>query len=92
MATLEDLKVGAQVEGLVPGRAVSVVSVQRHGSRSATITYRDDSTGRVDEQLFFRSDEHKLRITEDGRQWAFDADGQLFRLAAEAQRIRLAYT
>ena len=91
MATLEELKVGSQVEGLVPGKTVSVVSVQRHGANSATVTYRDEASGRVAEQLVFRSDEQRLRIAASGRQWAFDGDGMLFRLVAEAQRIRLAY-
>ena len=29
--------------------------------------------------------------SESGRAWSFDGDGELFRLASEAQRIRLAY-
>src|SRR6266567_8560820 len=90
MATLEDLKVGALVEGLVPDRTVSVVGVRRHGN-SATVTYRDEASGHVAEQLVFRSDEHRLGIAESGRAWDFDGDGNLFRLASEAHRIRLAY-
>ncbi len=91
MAKLEDLKVGAVVEGLVPGAAVTILSVQPHGSSSVTVVYRDDAAGRVGEQLLFRGDEPRLRLVEVGRQWAFDGDGELFRLAAEAKRIRLAY-
>src|SRR5205823_660871 len=91
VASLDGLKVGALVEGLVPGKAVSIVGVQHHGPNSATVTYRDESAGRVAEQLVFRSDEHRLRVVAAGRQWAFDGDGGLFRLASEAQRIRLAH-
>jgi hypothetical protein len=40
VATLEALAVGAQVEGLVPGTAVSILSLQWHGSDSATVVYR----------------------------------------------------
>ena len=46
---------------------------------------------RSGQQLVFRSDEHRLRIAEAGRHWAFDGDGELFRLTSEAHRIRLAY-
>jgi superfamily II DNA or RNA helicase len=91
LVALEELKVGSLVEGLVPGVAVTIVSIQPHGSSSATVVYRDDGAGRVGEQLVFRGDEHKLRLVESGRQWAFDGDGELFRLVAEANRIRLAY-
>ena len=91
VATIEELKAGALVEGLVPGKAVAVVSVQRHGSASATIVYRDESAGRVGEQLVFRADEHRYRIVEDGQQWSFDGDGETFRLVPEAHRIHLAY-
>jgi superfamily II DNA or RNA helicase len=88
---LEELTVGAIVEGIAPGGPVSVVSVKWHGSSSATVVYRDDAAGNVGQQLLFRGDEHRLRVVEDGRHWAFDGDGHLFRLASEAQRIRLAY-
>src|SRR5690348_4211830 len=91
VATLEALAVGAQVEGLVPGTAVSILSLQWHGPGSATVVYRDEAAGRVGEQLVFRGDEARLRVVQDGRLWAFDGDGELFRLVSEAQRIRLAY-
>lgn len=90
MAALEDLSVGARVEGIVPGKAVSIVSVKWHGSSSATVVY-DDLAGNVGQQLLFRSDEHRLQMKEAGQQWAFDGDGDLFRLVSEAHRIRLAY-
>lgn len=32
-----------------------------------------------------------LKIIEKGRAWSFEADGDLFRLVSEAQRIRLAH-
>ncbi|MEX0683362.1 MAG: hypothetical protein WD472_07890 [Dehalococcoidia bacterium] len=91
MASLEELTVGASIEGIVPGTAVTVVSVKWHGSSSATLIYRDDAAGTVGQQLLFRSDEHRLRVLDEGRNWAFDGDGALYRLVSEAQRIRLAY-
>jgi superfamily II DNA or RNA helicase len=91
VAALEELTVGTVVEGIVPGVGVSVVNVKWHGSSSATVVYRDDHAGNVGQQLLFRSDEHRLRVVDAGRQWAFDGDGHLFRLVSEAQRIKLAY-
>ncbi len=91
MATLEQLTAGALVTGLVAGKTVSIVSLQRHGSNSATIVYRDDGAGSLGELLLFRGDEHRLQIVASGRLWAFDGDGALFRLVSEANRIRLAY-
>ena len=91
LAALEELTVGAVVEGIVSSTAVSVVSVKWHGSSSATVVYRDEAAGKVADQLLFRGDEHRLRVIDEGREWAFDGDGHLFRLVSEAQRIRLAY-
>jgi hypothetical protein len=91
VATLDELRAGAHVDGLVAGKIVTIRSVQRNGTSSATITYADEATGHVGENLVFQSDLDRLRIVENARQWAFDGDGALFRLAAEAQRIRLAY-
>ena len=43
---LEDLTPGTSVQGLLPHSAVTVVSVQWHGSEALTLVYRDAS-GRV---------------------------------------------
>lgn len=90
MAALEEIKPGSVVEGLVPGKTVSIVKVTWHGSATMTVVFQD-ADGKLGDQLLFRSDEHRLRLAERGRQWAFDGDGALFRLVSEAQRIRLAY-
>lgn len=87
---LEDLVHGAVVRGLLPNSDATVVSVQHHGADAVTLTYRD-STGRVAEEVIYRHDEPRLDLVEKGRPWSFDGDGSLFRLVAEAQRIRLAH-
>ena len=91
MASLEDLQVGAVVDGLAAVGPVTVVSVRMNGTSAATVVFRDEATGTVDQKLVYRSDEHKLSVVEAGRHWAFDGDGELFRLTSEAHRIRLAY-
>jgi superfamily II DNA or RNA helicase len=90
MAKLEELTVGGSVRGLVPDAMVTVVSVQWHGSDALTLTYRDPA-GRVEQEILYRHDEPRLVLVEAGRAWSFDGDGAMFRLVAEAQRIRLAH-
>ena len=90
MAKLEDLKQGATVRGVLPGQDVTVVSVQWYGTDAIELTYKDAS-GRVGNQLLFRSDEERLELVTEGQPWSFEADGALLRLVSEAKRIRLAY-
>jgi superfamily II DNA or RNA helicase len=90
VAALEDLTPGTRVRGVLPDRAVTVVQGEWHGTQALTLTYRDDS-GRVEHELLYRANESGLEIEEEGRAWTFDADGNLFRLASEALRIRLAH-
>jgi hypothetical protein len=87
---LEDLQPDATVRGILPGVAVTVVTVQWHGSDALTLVYRGPSGGVADE-IIYRHDEQRLQILEAGRPWSFDGDGALFRLVAEAHRIRLAH-
>jgi superfamily II DNA or RNA helicase len=90
VVTLENLTPGARVRGVVPDRAVEVVQVVWHGTEAITLTHRDGA-GRVGEQLLYRDDEPRLELEEQGAAFAFDGDGNLFRLASEAVRIRLAH-
>lgn len=87
---LEELTPGAMVRGILPDAAVSVVSVQWHGSDALTLVYRSPA-GRVADEILYRHDEARLEIAEIGRPWSLDGDGALFRLVAEAHRIRLAH-
>jgi superfamily II DNA or RNA helicase len=87
---LEDLVPGSSVRGILPDAAVTVVSVQWHGSDALTLGYRDPA-GKLAEEILYRHDEARLEIVEQGRPWSFDGDGALFRLVAEAHRIRLAH-
>jgi SNF2 family DNA or RNA helicase len=90
MAALEDLKPNASIRGVLPNSVVTVVNVQWYGSDALELTYKD-ATGRVANELIYRHDEPRLEIVENGRPWSFDADGHLFRLVSEAQRIHLAH-
>ena len=89
---LEAIGAGARVLGVEPGGAVTAVAVQRHGSQAITLTYRR-ADGSLGERVLFRADEVGLRLEapEAAGSFTFDGDGRLFRLAAEARRIRLAH-
>ncbi|MFN3267449.1 MAG: DEAD/DEAH box helicase, partial [Deinococcales bacterium] len=90
MIKLEDLRPSVIVRGIVPASDVKVTGTKWHGSEALTLDYQE-SSGRLGSQLLYRSNEASLEIIQAGRPWSFDADGQLFRLVAEAHRIRLAH-
>jgi superfamily II DNA or RNA helicase len=90
MARLEDLQPHAAVRGILPDALITVVNVQWFGSEALELTYKDPM-GKVANALLYRHDEGRIEIVEQGRPWSFDGDGVLFRLVAEAHRIRLAH-
>ena len=87
---LEDLTPGASVRGILPDQLVQVVTAEWHGSDVLTLVFRR-ADGRVGDEILYRHDEPRLEVVEAGRPWSFDGEGSLFRLVAEAQRIRLAH-
>ena len=90
-AQLEDLVPNAVVRGLVPGEPVTIVAARTAGGRSVVVTYRTND-GRVDELVVYRDQEPDLHLADSASSsWSFSADPRLFRLVAEARRIRLAY-
>lgn len=90
MSRLEDISRGVIIEGILPAGLVTVVDVKWIGAVAVEVTYRDAS-GRLGSELVYRDRESSLKIAVEGQPWSFDADGSLFRLLSEAQRIRLAY-
>ena len=75
---------------MLPDALVTVVDARWFGSAAVELTYKVHD-GSVANRLLYRDDEPRLEIAEVGRPWAFDGDGDLFRLVAEAKRIDLAY-
>ncbi len=90
MIQLEDLRPGTRVLGLIPGEAVTVIDARWHGSSAVELTYRR-ADGQPATQLLYRSDEPHLEVEVSRHACAFTADGETFRLAAEAYRIHLAH-
>ena len=90
MIKLEQITKDAQIEGLVSGQVARIAAVEMLGPDCCRCLYRlPDNT--IHEVLLFRADEERLSLVQSGRQWAFDADGDAFKLAAEAYRINLAH-
>ena len=90
VAELVDLQPDVIVRGLVPGEPVTVVVSAPAGADAVRLVYRS-ADGSVHEQLVYRFQEAELSVDAPGSIRPFGADGQLFRLAAEARRIELAY-
>lgn len=90
MAKLEDLKRNSQVKGINPSGLITILNLQWHGSDIVEVTYRDVN-GKDHSEILFRDRESDLEITEAGTPWAFDSNGEMFRLVSEAYRIRMAY-
>jgi superfamily II DNA or RNA helicase len=87
---LEELTPGTLVRGLVPGVTVKIIQVEWFGDQAVKVTF-EGPNGAVRNRLIYRSDEPSLELVEPGRAWSFSGDGEMFRLASEAQRIRFAY-
>ena len=87
---LEDLHPHARVEGIGADGPVTIVGTKWHGSQAVEVTYRTSSR-QTGTKVLYRSDEAGLEAFYEARPWTFDADGALFRLVSEAQRIRLAH-
>ena len=86
---LEDLTPGALVGGIIGDGAITVVAVRWIGSNALQMTYRTED-GRLDERLLYRDHEARLTLRRAAAAYDFSADGALFKLAAEALRIRMA--
>jgi superfamily II DNA or RNA helicase len=85
---LEELAAGQRLAGVVPAATVEVVAAVPHGADAVQLIYRDASGG-IAEEIVYRGDEERLRLAESSLR-PFDAVAADFKLAAEAQRIRLA--
>ena len=87
---LGDLAAGRTVSGVVAESDVTVVAVRMFGPTAAQVTYRRPD-GTVEERILYEDDADRLAEVASGAAGGgFDADPGLFRLAAEALRIRMA--
>jgi hypothetical protein len=75
------------LRGVDPTGIAEVVQVARFGADALNLVIRVN--GRVGERLVYRGEESSFDLLEAGRSYAFDADGNLMRLASEAYRSGL---
>jgi superfamily II DNA or RNA helicase len=68
----------------------TVVSVIRIAEGAVQVIYRTPE-GALKERLLNRSDEVNISVAVTERPWAFDGDGETFKLTVEARRIDLAF-
>ena len=90
MSELEESQPNGTLRGILPDAWVTALSTQAFGVEAIDLAYRTAS-GKVANELLFRHDTPRIEVAEQGRPWTFDGEGALFRLASEAQRIRLAH-
>jgi superfamily II DNA or RNA helicase len=90
MTRLQDLRVGGILRGLIPGQSVTLRHVELHSEDVASVTYVDGE-GKVEQALVYRDQESQLELVQQSRPLSFAADGDLFRLVSEAQRLRFAF-
>ena len=90
MLKLEDIQAGTLVEGLLPGRPVTVIATIWHGDQNVEVVFQD-SEKRLDRALLSRTDEERLSVAAAEDSWPLDGDGRLFKLASEARRIKAAH-
>jgi hypothetical protein len=89
MLSLEKVIAGAKMRGVAGPAVVEVVRVQWIGSDALNIVYlAADGPAEV---LLYRDAEPRLELVQASRAFSFDGDGEAFRVASEAQRIRLAH-
>lgn len=89
MTMFDEIKPGSRLTGLDPSGVAEIVSVSRFGPDALNLVFR--AGGRVAERLLYRGEEAAFHLVDGGRAYAFDADGNLLKLASEAYRIRLAH-
>ncbi|WP_206425312.1 helicase-related protein [Staphylospora marina] len=84
---LEDLTRGSRIKGIFSNQTVTIVDVQDYGG-CVEVTYKDEQ-GVPGTTLIYPEQAAALEIVK--APWGFEADGEDFRLVAEAKRIKMAY-
>ncbi|MGV8121827.1 MAG: helicase-related protein [Candidatus Xenobiia bacterium LiM19] len=90
MIALEEVKSGISLAGVEPALIVTVTAVVPIGVDAMTIYYKTPD-GTLKERMLTRADEVNISVATVQRPWAFDGDGEAFKLTVEAKRIDLAF-
>ena len=87
---LEDLKPGISLVGIEPTLVATLIAVVSIGEGAIQVIYKTPE-GTIKDRLLGRADEATISIATAERPWAFDGNGEDFKLAIEAKRIDLAF-
>ncbi len=90
MLRLENIEPNTLLDGVEQDQAVQVIAINMMGPDACTLYYKI-AGGSFRERILFRTDEESLAIATQDLPWTFNANGEKFRLAAEATRIHLAH-
>jgi hypothetical protein len=77
MTSLEDLKPGLKVTGILPDQSVTIVDVKGHGTTPLELFY-NHADGQPGTQLLFGGDQSKLYNFKEFRSWKIDSSVNLF--------------
>jgi superfamily II DNA or RNA helicase len=87
---LESITSGLSLTGVEPALVVTVVAAVPIAEGSLQVIYKMPE-GTLKERLLGRADEANVSVALIERPWAFDGNGEDFKLAVEAKRIDLAF-
>lgn len=87
---LEDLFPGNSLIGLEPSAVATIVAVVPIAEGAVQVIYKTPD-GILKDRLLGRADEANIALAIQERPWAFDGNGEDFKLAVEAKRIDLAF-
>lgn len=90
MLTLEELRPGISLVGIEPTVVATVVAAVSIAEGAIQVIYKTPD-GTIKDRLLGRADEKNISLALLERPWAFDGDGEHFKLAVEAKRIDLAF-
>lgn len=87
---LESLKSGISLVGIEPTLITTVIAVVPIGDGAIQVIYKTPD-GTLKDRLLGRADEENISLATAERPWAFDGNGEDFKLAVGANRIDLAF-
>lgn len=87
---LQDIKQGIRIRGLCTGEDVSVISTVPFDSGAMTVFYQK-ADGSLGQRLIYSADVKSMSNVSEQERFAFSSNPEIFKLVAEAQRIKLAY-
>lgn len=90
MTKLENITKGTYLSGIIPNQTVEIIDAIWHGVDVIEVTFKDAHGNPINE-ILYRDSESNIEIVKASAPWSFNASSEMFKLASEAYRIKLAY-